>query len=98
MTDLIRSDPPLGSLAGFSSLIVLTGLLGLFVVLSIVGFLAEPLLGPAYEMPQIWTAVWMGMVFFLLAAILEVYRRQYVPDELIHKKRRPKIVYRRAIR
>jgi len=38
------------------------------------------------------------MVFLLLAVFLDVYRREFVPDELIHKKRRPKIVYKRDIR
>jgi len=90
VTDVVRSDAPRASLAGFFSLLGLTVLLGLFVVLSILGFLLEH--------PQIWVAVWMGMVFLLLAAILDIYRKQYMPDEMIHKKRRPKVVYRRAIR
>jgi hypothetical protein len=38
------------------------------------------------------------MVFLLLAVFFDVYRREFVPDELIHKKRRPKIVYKRDFR
>jgi len=30
--------------------------------------------------------------------MLDLYRKYYVPDELIHKKRRPKFVYRREFR
>jgi hypothetical protein len=40
----------------------------------------------------------MGMVFLLLAVALDVYRKEFMPDELIHKVRRPKIVLRRAFR
>ncbi|HKZ47585.1 MAG TPA: hypothetical protein VJ397_02240 [Thermoplasmata archaeon] len=90
MTDVVRSDAPRASLAGFIVLIALTALVGLFVVFTIFGLLRD--------WPQEATALWMGMIFFLLAVLVDVYRRQYMPDEMIHKKRRPKIVYRRAIR
>jgi hypothetical protein len=45
-----------------------------------------------------YMAVFMGMVFLLLAAALDVYRKEFMPDELIHKIRRPKIVLVRAFR
>ena len=90
MTDVVRSDVPRASLAGFIVLIALTALVGLFVVFTIFGLLRD--------WPQEATALGMGMIFFLLAVLVDVYRRQYMPDEMIHKKRRPKIVYRRAIR
>jgi len=38
------------------------------------------------------------MVFLLLAVAFDIYRREFMPDELIHKIRRPKIVLRRAFR
>ena len=43
-------------------------------------------------------ALWLGMVFLVLAVMLDLYRKYYVPDELIHKKRRPKIVLHRELR
>jgi hypothetical protein len=90
MTDVVRADPPRGSLAAIFSLLGLTFALGLFVFLSIIGFLQLH--------PQVVTSLWMGMVFLVLAALIDIYRREFLPDEMIHKKRRPKVVYRRAIR
>jgi DMSO reductase anchor subunit len=51
-----------------------------------------------YVDPMATVTFWFGMVFLLLAVFLDVYRREFVPDELIHKKRRPKVVYKRDIR
>src|SRR5439155_27084736 len=45
-----------------------------------------------------YMAVFLGMVFRLLAVAFDIYRREFMPDELIHKIRRPKIVLRRAFR
>jgi len=36
--------------------------------------------------------VFLGMIFILFAVALDVYRKEYMPDELIHKIRRPKVV------
>jgi hypothetical protein len=43
-------------------------------------------------------SVFVGMVFLLLAVALDVYRKEFMPDELIHKIRRPKIVFLRSFR
>lgn len=61
-------------------------------------FVVLVILGIADGWAQQVIAVWFGMVFLLLAVFLDVYRRQFVPDELIHKVRRPKVVYKRDIR
>jgi len=45
-----------------------------------------------------YMAVFMGMVFVLLAVAIDLYRKEFMPDELIHKIRRPKIVLVRAFR
>jgi len=45
-----------------------------------------------------YMAVFMGMIFLLLAVAVDVYRREFMLDELIHKIRRPKIVLHRAFR
>ncbi len=45
-----------------------------------------------------YMAVFLGMVFLLLAVAFDIYRREFMPDELIKKIRRPKIVLRRAFR
>jgi len=90
MTDIIRTDPPEGSLAGFFVVLGLVVLIGLFSLLTIFGFFLD--------FDQIILSVWMAVIFLLLAVLIDVYRRVYMPDELIHKKRRPKVVFRRAIR
>ena len=43
-------------------------------------------------------SIFMGMVFVLLAVAVDIYRREFMPDDLIHKIRRPKIVLPRAFR
>ena len=43
-------------------------------------------------------AAWMGFIFLVFAVMLDLYRKYYVPDEMIHKKRRPKIVLHREFR
>src|SRR2546426_12293041 len=45
-----------------------------------------------------YRACLMGMVFLLLTAAIDIYRREFMPDEMIHKIRRPKIVLTRAFR
>ena len=90
MTDVVRSDPPHASLAAFFSVLGVVVLLALFTILTILGFL----LGH----DQLYISIWMGIIFFLLAVLIDLYRREYLPDEMIHKKRRPKIVDRRPIR
>jgi len=43
-------------------------------------------------------SIFMGMVFVLLAVAIDIYRKEFMPDELIHKIRRPKIVLPRTFR
>ncbi|TLZ69829.1 MAG: hypothetical protein E6K10_09825 [Methanobacteriota archaeon] len=97
MTDIIRSEAPRRSLG---ALLAMAGLAAGALLFTILGFM-----GIAFEWPQTnyinpmaTVTFWFGMVFLLLAVFLDVYRREFVPDELIHKKRRPKIVYKRDIR
>ncbi len=96
MTRLIRSDFPLRpvsvSIAMWALAIAVLFFAGLFVVVG----LTIPTAFTGNE--QIALGVWMGMIFLILAVMLDLYRRHYVPDELIHKKRRPKIVLRREFR
>jgi hypothetical protein len=47
---------------------------------------------------DVYMALFLGMVFLLLAVATDVYRKEFMPDELIHKIRRPKIVPPRAFR
>ncbi len=47
---------------------------------------------------NIYTALFMGMVFVCATVAIDIYRREFMPDELIHKIRRPKLVPPRAFR
>ena len=97
MTDIIRSEAPRRSLG---ALLAMAGLAAgglLFTVLGLMGILfAWPQTN--YVNPAATVTFWFGMVFLIMAVFFDVYRREFVPDELIHKKRRPKIVYKRDIR
>ncbi len=90
MTDLIRSDAPRRSLGGLLAMAGLAVGTLFFTVLSFLGI--------AFAWPQAVVAFWFGIVFLLLAVFFDVYRREFVPDELIHKQRRPKVVFKRDIR
>ena len=106
MTDIIRSDTPRRSLG---AILVMMGLaIGaiFFTVLALLGVLLNlyspthiETFGTTIEIrPQAIISFWFGAAFLLLTVFFDVYRREFVPDELIHKKRRPKIVPKRDIR
>ncbi len=90
MTEIIRSDAPPQSLG---AVVAMAGL-----AVGALFFVVLVFMGIANGWNQAIVAVWFGMVFLLLAVFLDVYRRQFVPDELIHKVRRPKVVFKRDIR
>jgi len=96
VTRLIRSDAPDRPL---SVAIVMWALaLGvlLFSALFVFVGLAIPTAFTGNE--QTAMAAWMGFIFLVFAVMLDLYRKYYVPDEMIHKKRRPKIVLHREFR
>ena len=45
-----------------------------------------------------YVALFMGMIFVCAAVAIDVYRKEFMPDELIHKIRRPKLVPPRVFR
>lgn len=47
---------------------------------------------------NVLVGVYSTMIFILLAVALDIYRKHYMPDELVHKVRRTKIVPRRVFR
>ncbi len=97
MTELIRSDAPRRSsmaalaLAGLIVGIVWFSLLTIVIALQVLSGIED-------AQADSYMAVFMGMVFLLLAVAVDVYRKEFMPDELIHKIRRPKIVPPRAFR
>jgi len=96
VTRLIRSDAPARSLSVALVLWALVAVALFFAALFVLVGVTIPTAFTGNE--QTAMAAWLGMIFVVMAVVLDLYRKHYVPDELIHKKRRPKIVLRREIR
>lgn len=97
MTELIRTDAPRrSSMAALAIGGLIVGVVWFSILTILVAI--EVLSGVVDSQADSYMAVFMGMVFLLLAAAIDVYRKEYMPDELIHKVRRPKIVLTRAFR
>jgi len=96
VTRVLRTDVPLRPL----SVSVVMGVLALIVLFFTALFVFVGLTIPTAFTgnEQTAMAMWFGMIFLVLAVMLDLYRKHYVPDELIHKKRRPKIVLHREFR
>ncbi len=47
---------------------------------------------------NIYVALFMGMIFVCAAVAVDIYLKEFMPDELIHKIRRPKLVPPRFFR
>lgn len=97
MTELLRVDAPRRSAM---AALALGGLLVGVVWFSILTVVIALQVGAGTEDADADTymALFMGMVFILLTVATDVYRKEFMPDELIHKIRRPKIVPPRAFR
>lgn len=97
MTEMIRADSPRRSAM---AALALGGLVVGIVWLSLLTVVIALQVSAGIEDAEADTymALFMGMVFVLFAVALDVYRKEFMPDELIHKIRRPKIVPPRAFR
>ena len=97
MTELLRSDAPRrSSMAALAIGGLIVGVVW-FSLLTVVLAL-QVTAGISDAQTDSYMAIFMGMVFLLLAAAVDIYRREFMPDELIHKIQRPKIVLHRAFR
>ena len=97
MTELIRSDAPRrSSMAALAIGGLVVGVVWFSILTVIVAF--QVLSGITDPQADSYMAIFTGMVFLLLAAAIDIYRKEFMPDELIHKVRRPKIVLTRAFR
>ena len=97
MTELIRTDAPRRStMAALAIGGLIVGVIW-FSILTIVIAL-QVLSGVTDAQSDAMMSIFMGMVFVLLAVAVDIYRREFMPDDLIHKIRRPKIVPPRAFR
>src|SRR5438552_5558708 len=97
MTEIIRTDAPRRSAIASLALGGLVVGVVWFSILSVIIAL-QVLSGCEDGQADTYMAGFLGMVFLLLTAALDIYRKEFMPDELIHKIRRPKIVLTRAFR
>ncbi len=66
---------------------------------ALVVFLSLGVLGGCYPNDvDSYVALFMGMLFICAAVAIDIYRKEFMPDELIHKIRRPKLVPPRVFR
>jgi len=55
-------------------------------------WLANPDYGGATGLTQQMMAFWMGMFFIDLAFIVDLYRKHFIPDTVLVRRRRPKYI------
>ena len=97
MTTLIRSDAPRRS--AMAALAIAGLVVGTLWFSALVIFLALQVLNGNYPNDaDAYASLFLGMIFVCLAVAVDIYRREFMPDELIHKIRRPKIVLHRQFR
>jgi hypothetical protein len=97
MTELIRGDAPRrSSMAALAIGGLVIGVVWFSILTVVVAW--QDLYGISDAQTDSYMAIFLGMVFLLLAAALDIYRKEFMPDELIHKVRRPKIVLTRPFR
>src|SRR5439155_26793447 len=95
--EIIRTDAPRRSAIASLALAGLVVGVVWFSILSVIIAL-QVLAGFEDGQADTYMAVFLGMVFLLLTVAVDIYRKEFMPDELIHKIRRPKIVLTRAFR
>lgn len=89
---VVYFDPPSQHPWAGLSIMVLSGLMVVFVGLFLQGLLVDLGTGrtAAIVSEQRWLALWLGMAFLDLGFILLLYRKFFMPDKLIVKRRRRK--------
>ncbi len=97
MTTLIRSDAPRRS--AMAALAIGGLVVGALWFSALVVFLSLQVLSGNYPNDaDVYTALFLGMIFVCATIAVDIYRKEFMPDELIHKIRRPKIVPPRMFR
>lgn len=96
--EFVRKRQPSGSIAIFWIIVGLVICSMLFLALFIVGlwyqtdWLADPAYGGPTAPTQQMLSFWMGMFFVDLALIIDLYRKHFVEDVMIVRRRRPKYI------
>lgn len=93
-----RKRQPSGSIAIFWIIVGLVVTSMLYLVLFTLGlwyqnaWLADPSLGGQEGHTQQMLAFWMGMFFVDLALIFDLYRKHFIADVMLTRRRRPKFI------
>lgn len=90
MTEIIRTEAPNEPLTAILAIYVLSFFQLFFGALVVLGLILG--WSPA------WISLWIGAMFVGLAGIVDIYRRHFLPDEMVAKARLPKVVPRRELR
>ncbi len=90
MTEIIRTEPTSEAVTAVVFVYILTFFVLFFAALSILGLI--------FGWSPTWISLWIGALFLALAAIVDIYRKNFVSDEMVVKTRLPKIVPRRQLR
>lgn len=90
MTEIIRTEPAAESVTALTMVYVLTGLVLFF------GFLI--VLGLVEGWSPAWISLWIAGMFLGLTALVDIYRKHFLPDEMSVKTRMPKVIPRRELR
>ena len=97
MTTLIRGEAPRRS--AMAALAIAGLVIGALWFSALVVFLSVPALSGSYPNDEnIYVSLFMGMIFICAAVAIDIYRKEFMPDELIHKIRRTKLVPPRTFR
>ncbi|MFQ6013189.1 MAG: hypothetical protein ACE5LS_06055 [Thermoplasmata archaeon] len=90
MTEIVRTEAPTESITALLVIYVLAFFELFFGALVVVGLVQG--WNPA------WLSLWIGIMFVGLGALIDLYRRNFLPDEMLVKVRIPKVVPRRKLR
>ena len=88
--DIHRYEPPRESTAAAIAIVLLTIIEIVFVGLFAYGLAQGWAAGPAGEPANMFLGTILGLIFIDLAFILALYRKEFLPDVMIVKKRRRK--------
>lgn len=90
MTEIVRTEHPSESINALIMVYILT----IFVLF----FGGLVILGLINGWSAAWLSLWLGVIFIALAAMVDIYRKGFLPDEMVRKTRLPKVVPRRGLR
>ncbi len=90
MTEIIRTEAPTESLTALLMIYVMV-----FFILFFTGLVVA---GLVFEWNPAWLALWIGILLVGVGFMVDLYRRNFLPDEMVVKVRLPKVVPRRKLR